>query len=56
MTRKEAAGQDGRLTGGERRVLRAGELTDEEIAVIAKAEVPAGHAHLDEEIEGGPQS
>lgn len=31
-----------------RRVVRAGELTDEEVALIASAEVPAEHAHLDE--------
>jgi len=40
-----------RLKRRDRRVVSAGELTDEEIALIAKAEVPAEHAHLDEELE-----
>jgi prevent-host-death family protein len=40
-----------RLKRRDRRVVRAGELTDEEVALIAKAEVPAEHAHLDEEIK-----
>lgn len=40
-----------RLKRRDRRVIAAGELTDEEIALIAKAEVPAEYAHLDEEIE-----
>jgi len=34
----------------DRRVIAAGELTDEEIALIAKAEVPAAYAHLDAEL------
>ncbi len=40
-----------RLKRRDRRVVRAGELTDEEIALIAKAEVPAEHAHLDDELK-----
>jgi PHD/YefM family antitoxin component YafN of YafNO toxin-antitoxin module len=40
-----------RLKRRDRRVVKAGELTDEEVALIAKAEVPADHAHLDEEIK-----
>ena len=34
-----------------RAAMRAEELTDAEIAAIAKAEVPAEHAHLDEVIK-----
>jgi hypothetical protein len=40
-----------RLKRRDRRVIKAGELTDEEVALIAKADVPAEHAHLDEEIK-----
>lgn len=40
-----------RLKRRDRRVIRAGELSDAEIALIAKAEVPAEHAHLDEELK-----
>jgi prevent-host-death family protein len=40
-----------RLKRRDRRAVRAGELTDEEVALIAKAEVPAEYAHLDEEIK-----
>lgn len=40
-----------RLVRRDRRVLRAGELTEEEIALIAQAEVPAEFAHLDEELK-----
>ena len=40
-----------RLRRRDRRVLQAGELTDEEVDLIAKAEVPTEHAHLDEEIK-----
>jgi hypothetical protein len=32
-------------------VLKAGELTEDEVALIAKAKVPAEHAHLDDEIK-----
>jgi hypothetical protein len=37
--------------GQERRVVRVEDLTDEEVALIAKSEVPAAYAHLDDEIE-----
>jgi PHD/YefM family antitoxin component YafN of YafNO toxin-antitoxin module len=40
-----------RLKRRDRRVIRAGELSDEEIALIAKAEVPIEHAHLDEDLK-----
>jgi prevent-host-death family protein len=40
-----------RLKRRERRVIGAGELTDAEMALIAKAEVPAEHAHLDDELK-----
>ncbi len=39
-----------RLQRRDRRVIAAGELTEDEVAQIAKAEVPAEHAHLDEEL------
>jgi prevent-host-death family protein len=41
-----------RLSRRDRRVLRAGELTEEEVVLIGKAEVPAEHAHLDDELKG----
>jgi len=40
-----------RLKRRDRLVIRAGELSDEEIALIATAEVPAEYAHLDEELK-----
>jgi prevent-host-death family protein len=40
-----------RLKRRDRRVVRTGELSDEDVALIAKAEVPAEHAHLDEELK-----
>jgi prevent-host-death family protein len=40
-----------RLKRRDRRVIKAGELTDAEIALIAKAGVPAEYAHLDEELK-----
>jgi prevent-host-death family protein len=40
-----------RLKRRDRRVVRAGELTDAEVALIASAEVPADYAHLDEELK-----
>ena len=40
-----------RLKRRDRRVVRTGEVSDEDIALIAKAEVPAEHAHLDEELK-----
>ena len=39
-----------RLRRRERRVLRAGELTNEEVALISQAEVPPEYAYLDEEL------
>jgi hypothetical protein len=42
-----------RLSRRDRRVIRAGELTDGEVALIARAEVPAEYAHLDEELKVG---
>jgi PHD/YefM family antitoxin component YafN of YafNO toxin-antitoxin module len=46
-----SAGEYERLRRRDRRVLKAGELTDDEIALIARAEVPAEYAHLDEELK-----
>ena len=46
-----SAGEYERLTLRDRRVMTAGELTDAEITAIAKAEVPAEHAHLDDELK-----
>ena len=40
-----------RLKGRDRRVIRAEDITDEELALIRGAEVPAEHAHLDAELE-----
>lgn len=40
-----------RLLRRDRRVIRAGDLTEEEIALIAQAEVPAEYAYLDEELK-----
>ena len=40
-----------RLKRRDRRVVSAGELTDAEVALIAAAEVPAEHAHLDDELK-----
>lgn len=39
-----------RLKRRDRSVILAGELTDEEIALIAAAKVPDEYAHLDEEL------
>lgn len=38
-----------RLTRRDRRVIRPEQLTQEQAALIAQAEVPAEHAHLDAE-------
>jgi prevent-host-death family protein len=46
-----SAGEYERLTRRDRRVVAAGELTDNEVEAIANAEVPASLAHLDEEID-----
>ena len=40
-----------RLKRRDRRVVIAGELTDAEVALVAAAEVPAEHAHLDDELK-----
>jgi prevent-host-death family protein len=40
-----------RLKRRDRRLVRTGELSDEDVARIAKAEVPAEHAHLDEDLK-----
>lgn len=40
-----------RLKRRDRRVISSGELTEAEVALLATAEVPAEHAHLDDEIE-----
>jgi prevent-host-death family protein len=40
-----------RLKRRDRRVVSAGELTDAEVALVAAAEVPAEHAHLDDELK-----
>jgi hypothetical protein len=46
-----SAGEYQRLRRRDRRVLRVGELTGDEIALIAGAEVSAEYAHLDEELK-----
>jgi prevent-host-death family protein len=46
-----SAEEYGRLQRRDRRVIAAGELTEDEIALIAKSEVPIEYAHLDEEIK-----
>lgn len=46
-----SADEYSRLQRRDRRVIAAGELTEEEIALIVKAEVPAEYAHLDEELK-----
>jgi PHD/YefM family antitoxin component YafN of YafNO toxin-antitoxin module len=51
-----SADEYARLLRRDRRVLRAGELTDKEIALIARAEVPEGYSHLDDELEGWDES
>jgi hypothetical protein len=40
-----------RLKRRDRRVMRVEDFTDEEISLIAKAEVPPGYEHLDEELK-----
>lgn len=40
-----------RLMRRDRRVFRTEDLTDEEAALIAKSEMPAGHEHLDDELK-----
>jgi prevent-host-death family protein len=46
-----SAAEYDRLKRRDRRVVRAEDLTDEELELIAQAEVPAEFAHLDAELE-----
>lgn len=46
-----SADEYGRLKRRDRLVVRPNELSDEEIALIAKAEVPSEQAHLDAELK-----
>ena len=46
-----SADEYARLLRRDRRVVNAGALTEAEAALIAEAEVPAEHAHLDDEIK-----
>jgi hypothetical protein len=46
-----SAEENYRLKRRDRRVVRTGDLSEEDIALIAKAEVPAEYAHLDEEFK-----
>jgi prevent-host-death family protein len=41
-----------RLRQRDRRVIRPEDLSDRELDLIAKAEVPAGHGDLDAELDG----
>lgn len=41
-----------RLKRRDREVLRAGELSDEDLAAIARTEMDPRHTHLDKELEG----
>jgi hypothetical protein len=46
-----SAGEYARLKHLDRRVVRLEEFTDEEMALIAKADVPAEQSHLDDELK-----
>ncbi len=46
-----SAAEYARLKRRDRRVVRTGDLSEQDIAAIAKAEVPAEYAHLDEELK-----
>lgn len=46
-----SAAEYDRLKKRDRRVVRLEDLTDEDLALIAQAEVPAEFAHLDAELE-----
>lgn len=46
-----SADEYARLKRRDRRVMRVEHFTEEEIALIARAEVPAEHAHLDDELK-----
>jgi hypothetical protein len=43
--------ESARLKRRDRRVVRLEDFTGEEMALIAQAEVPAEHAHLDSELK-----
>ena len=45
-----SAAEYDRLKNRDRRAVWAGELTEDDIALVAKAEVPAGHEHLNAEL------
>lgn len=47
-----AAAEFERLKRRDRRVVALEEFTDAEMVLIAKADVPPGHEHLDAELEG----
>ena len=46
-----SADEYARLKRRDRRVVRLEEFSDDEMALIAQAEVPAEHAHLDAELK-----
>jgi PHD/YefM family antitoxin component YafN of YafNO toxin-antitoxin module len=46
-----SADEYARLRRRDRRVVRLEDFTDEEMALIAEADVPAEHAHLDAELK-----
>jgi prevent-host-death family protein len=46
-----SADEYARLKRRDRRVVGLEDFTEEEIALIAKTEVPPGHEHLDEELK-----
>lgn len=46
-----SADEYARLKRRDRRVVKLEDFTDEEMALIAKAEVPAEYAHLDDELK-----
>ena len=45
-----SAAEYDRLKNRDRRAIWAGELTEDDIALVAKAEMPAGHEHLNAEL------
>ncbi len=45
-----SAEEHSRLTRRDRRVIRPEDLTEEQVALIAKAKVPTEYAHLDAEV------
>ena len=40
-----------RLIQRDRRAFRTEDLTDDEVALVAKSEMPPGHEHLDDELK-----